>query len=101
MSTHNTEHPCTIGAQNKHILNSIASAYKCSLELAETGITVLGIEVINSKPAITISPPPKGQISSGLLMIQPHRAGRGRIVTRVADVNGCQVQWQTLEGKET
>lgn len=95
------EHPAgTLGENNKHVLDSMATAYAAALKLAEKGHDVLCIEAAWAKPIIHIQTSPLcQQFNRGVKVtrIDRHDPKRRRMNVKVAVFEGCQIQWRDVQ----
>ena len=91
-AVHPIEHPCQMGPQNKHILDTLTSAYRAALHLAEEGFTVLDVRIGTRNPRVFIQNCGrcrKLRGTSAAVRVGP----QGREHVMVANVHGAQVEW--------
>lgn len=86
------EHPARIGEQNRHMLDSLASAYRAAQALVDDGYTVLDVTVGKRNPLVIIQNCGRCHKLRGVSATR--RVGPlGREQVMVAMVHGAQVEW--------
>ena len=86
-------HPDGIGAQNQHVLDSLAAAYRACLDLAERGYTVLNVQIGLRNPIIRIQSEPRCRHLHGAIK-GIHGTARGREATWCVRHKGAQIEWR-------
>ena len=79
-------------AQNKHIVLQLHRAHCAVEKLAQTGFTVLGVDVSRSKPEIEIQYWQGCSALNGVSHIRRHGSGQSETVMRT-QISNCEVFW--------
>lgn len=89
------EHPYTVGAQNKHVLDTAANGYAAALALAEQGFVIEKMIVEGHQPVIFVQSTLdiRTRLGGGLHIVRPNETG-GRDEIYATQYKQCQVQWR-------
>jgi hypothetical protein len=77
---------------NETMRKALVAASAALFFLADSGATVISIEIRSGRPVIKLDGPPTSNLVKGVLARSyPTRRGRDNVM--VASVQGCQVEW--------